>query len=291
VARKADGVGVVGIKKLPSGDIVVQTREREGRDRLVGRRAWIESVAPSAQVIPDLYPVRVHGIRVSRVNTANQKVAATALEEQNRVLHPGLAVLRVPWPRGLAKSGESFSTLIVFLTTPEAANRVIERGLVEGGEVKLAERFVVGCGLVQCFKCCGYGHIAKHCRIEARCGHCSGSHKTRACDQKEAALCANCKIKGRSTQDRTHKAWAEVCGIRIQARNELERKLRSAPWSYPCEVKPDQRPLVVVPQPKKRGRPAYSATAKTSVVTRAEDTGEEMDVVEEEEREDQPAKR
>ena len=48
VAKKADGVGVVGIKKLPSGDIVVQTREREGRDRLAGRRAWIESVAPSA---------------------------------------------------------------------------------------------------------------------------------------------------------------------------------------------------------------------------------------------------
>ena len=33
------------------------------------------------------------------------------------------------------------------------------------------------------------------------------------------------------------------------------------------------------------------AIAKTSVVTRAEDTGEEIDVVEEEEREDQPAKR
>ena len=83
---------------------------------------------------------------------------------------------------------------------------MIKQGLVEGGEVRLARRFVVGCGLVQCFKCCDYGHIAKHCRIEARCGHCSGSYKTRACDRKDVALCANCKIKGRSGNDRAHKA-------------------------------------------------------------------------------------
>ena len=69
-------------------------------------------------MIPDLYPVRVHGIRVSRVNTANKKAAATALEDQNRVLHPGLAISRVSWPRGLAKSGKSFSTLYSFSYYP-----------------------------------------------------------------------------------------------------------------------------------------------------------------------------
>ena len=45
------------------------------------------------------------------------------------------------------------------------ANKVIEKGLVEGGEVKEAERFLTGLGLVQCFKCCAFGHIAKHCQV------------------------------------------------------------------------------------------------------------------------------
>ena len=105
-------------------------------------------MALSACLIPDLYPVQVHGIRISWVNTTDQKAAASALEEQNRVLYLGLAILRVLWPRGLAKSGKSFLTLVVFLTTLEAANQVIKRGLVKGGEVKLVERFIVGCGLV-----------------------------------------------------------------------------------------------------------------------------------------------
>ena len=81
------------------------------------------------------------------MNVTDQKAAASALKSQNRVLYLGLVISRVLWPRGLARSGKSFSTLIVFLTTLEAANRVIKRGLVKGGEVKLAERFVTSYGL------------------------------------------------------------------------------------------------------------------------------------------------
>jgi hypothetical protein len=39
-------------------------------------------------------------------------------------------------------------SLIVYLTILEIANRVIEKGLVEGGEVKEVERFLIGLGLV-----------------------------------------------------------------------------------------------------------------------------------------------
>jgi hypothetical protein len=51
---------------------------------------------------------------------------------------------------------------MIYLTSPAIANRVIERGLVENGEVKV-ERFQTRYGLVQCFKCYAYKHIAKHC--------------------------------------------------------------------------------------------------------------------------------
>jgi len=70
------------------------------------------------------------------------------LERQNVSLYLGLSVVKALWPRGLSKSRKVYSTLTIFLTSPEAANRVIDRGLVKGGEVKLVKRFVLGYGLV-----------------------------------------------------------------------------------------------------------------------------------------------
>lgn len=100
------------------------------------------------------------------------------------------------------------------------ANRVIEQGLVESREVKIVERFQTGCGLVQCFKCCTYRHIAKHYRADARCSHCSGSHETHNCTKnKEKAICANCTGMGLGFTD--HKAWSESCTVCKKTREAL----------------------------------------------------------------------
>jgi hypothetical protein len=212
VLQGAKGAGVVGVKKLPSGDVVIQTKDRAGRESLAQRSAWLEGVAPSARVIADLYPVMVHGCRLSNVKTTDQQEAIKSLIDQNRNLHPGLPIRRVAWPRGAHSSGKRFSSLTVFVTTPEWANRVISRGFVEGGEVKDVVKFHTGCGLVQCFKCCGYGHIAKNCQLLASCGHCAQTHETRECQQKDKSQCTNCTRGGRS--DRGHKAWSESCYYR-----------------------------------------------------------------------------
>jgi hypothetical protein len=92
--------------------------------------------------------VLVHGVRISRVDTTKQAEAAKDLESQNASLYPGLYIKRLSWPRGIQKTGKLNSSLTVFLTSPEMANRVIEQGLVESGEVKMVERFQTGFGLV-----------------------------------------------------------------------------------------------------------------------------------------------
>jgi hypothetical protein len=90
VLQGAKGAGVVGVKKLPSGDVVVQTKDRVGRESLATPSAWLEGVALSARVIADLYPVMVHGCRLSNVKTTDQQEAIKSLIDQNRNLHPGL---------------------------------------------------------------------------------------------------------------------------------------------------------------------------------------------------------
>ena len=123
----------MGIRKLPSGDLVVQLKEQGNKQPLVARPKWIEAVAPSARTILDLYPVFVHEVEVSRVKTTNQKQAIKSLENQNSKLHTGLRIQRVAWPRGIGNSGKRHSSLTAFFDTPEAANRVVEHGFVEGG--------------------------------------------------------------------------------------------------------------------------------------------------------------
>lgn len=235
--------GVVGVKKLPSGDLVIQLKEQKGKGQLGQERAWLSQVAGSAQVLPDLFPVLVHGVRLSQVNTTKQAKAARELERQNIVLHPGLRIERLAWPKGIHKLGKKSSSLTVFLTSPEAANKVIREGFIESGEVHMVERFQTGCGLVQCFRCCGYGHIAKHCRVEARCGHCGGSHETRSCEKSKEpnGYCSNCKG--------SHKAWSEECPVRKKTRTMLVERLWSRAGIYPEVVRPDHRIPVNMSRP------------------------------------------
>jgi hypothetical protein len=272
VAAKEGEVGVVGVRKLPSGDMIIQLKDRDGKQALASRKRWLEEVSPSARIIPDLYPVMVHGVRISRVNTTNQKEAIHLLESQNSKLHTGLRIVRVAWPRGISKTGKEYSSLTVFLSSPEAANAVITRGFVEGGEVKPVERFLTGCGLVQCFKCCSYGHIAKNCRAKARCGHCSESHETRECTQKDRKSCATCKAFGYKKTD--HKAWDEICTIRVTAREKLRTRLETRSYLYAVTVDPDRRPLARPAQKPKVGRPRIG----TRVVEDKEASQDPMDV-------------
>jgi hypothetical protein len=52
----------------------------------------------------------------------------------------------------------------------------------------------------RCYKCQGYGHVAKYCRVNCDiCAHCAGSgHSTKACPNKDKhPSCVNCKKAGK----------------------------------------------------------------------------------------------
>jgi hypothetical protein len=53
--------------------MLIQVKDGEGKQTLEGRRKWLEGVAPSAQIVQDMYPVLVHSVKISGVKTTNQK--------------------------------------------------------------------------------------------------------------------------------------------------------------------------------------------------------------------------
>lgn len=47
--------------------------------------------------------------------------------------------------------------------------------------------------VLQCFKCLGFGHMAKGCQASDVCGYCTGGHESRACPNKGGVRkCHNC---------------------------------------------------------------------------------------------------
>lgn len=68
--------------------------------------------------------------------------------------------------------------------------------------------------LVQCYKCMGFGHMARECTKGACCGHCSGAHETRACGSRDAApTCINCREAGLGGDAIAHPAYRSECPV------------------------------------------------------------------------------
>ena len=79
----------------------------------------------------------VHGVRTKAINTENQQQAINTLAQQNHTLHPGLVIVRVAWPQ--AAQGKDYSSLVVDMYNPAAANQLLDEGLVKGADVKTCE--------------------------------------------------------------------------------------------------------------------------------------------------------
>ncbi|KAJ2937472.1 hypothetical protein O0L34_g17514 [Tuta absoluta] len=66
----------------------------------------------------------------------------------------------------------------------------------------------------QCYKCMGFGHVAKHCTVEtSRCGYCSDNHDTRLCTKANGPpTCTNCATDKKS-RPTSHPAYSALCPI------------------------------------------------------------------------------
>ena len=147
------------------------------------------------------------------------------------------------------------------------ANRIIDMGLCEAGEIKVADLFETGCRSPQCFNCQGYNHVAKACRSPTQCGFCGEKHATNQCQRIEKGdpkdeKCVNCGKKG-------HEAWARLCPVRIRQREAAAQKLSSRPRRYETtarkhlELEMREKPRIDERPPKR----AYNTTATPTTTT------------------------
>jgi hypothetical protein len=90
---------IIAARRLPSGDILISTLTERARIALERSSEWLRAVTSTAEVLYTMFPVFVHGVRVQEVNTNEQKRVITAICKENSLLHPGLEITRIAWPK------------------------------------------------------------------------------------------------------------------------------------------------------------------------------------------------
>lgn len=77
-------------------------------------------------------------------------------------------------------------------------------------------------GVVRCFRCQAYGHLAAKCKAAKVCGHCAGEgHDRKECPKKaEGSICANCRRVGREAG---HSVTSDACPCYVRQLSMVAR--------------------------------------------------------------------
>ena len=87
------------------------------------------------------------------------------------------------------------------------------------GSKKIYDSFYIR----RCFKCQGFGHIAKDCPSDSHvCGKCAGDHRTDSCES-ENQCCSNCKKQG---HQHDHSAFSQSCISYIKEQKKLQNSIQ-----------------------------------------------------------------
>lgn len=212
---------IVAVNRLPSGDLKVHVTREEEREALERNTTWVGKVYKSARVVRKSFPVIVHGISISEFDTNDQLTIKRRIERDNESLHPGLEVVTTRWASNVHKPTANgrkkrYSSLVVHVASPEMADGLIKKYMVENSEMKKVERFDQTAATIRCFNCQKPGHMSRSCPNGVKCAECNQGHDSREHEKIAPTApkeCASCGQKG-------HTAYDEICLIRAREKQK-----------------------------------------------------------------------
>ena len=174
-----------------SGDIWFATCSEDELQHLLSTAAlWIPHLSPQLSVALKAYPIIVHGIPVSFDPARDSGDIAALLEENCHLLgHPSALqhaefISRAP-DRNHSKT---HSSLVLYLTSPHAANDCITQHIALSGRLHSTAQFFRH--PPQCYKCFQFSHFARSCKVRAVCARCAGPHVAHACRCPQSDPCS-----------------------------------------------------------------------------------------------------
>ncbi len=105
------------------------------------------------------------------------------------------------------------------------ANRLMNVGMLDSYQECACELFEKNCRITQCFRCHEFGHMAKVCRKDQRCGKCAGKHHIEECVMpSNRRRCVNC--------NGNHELWRRTCPKWRQQMKQASEIYRNRPFRY-----------------------------------------------------------
>ncbi|KAI0995874.1 hypothetical protein K3495_g12306 [Podosphaera aphanis] len=207
---------------MVNGQIKVYYAEAVTKQVMERQKDWTQNLATTAQVARDNYQVLIHNMPFSFQPEDPDHLKE--LKTANEAHIPGINIPRAAWLKKNRGAEKTAGSMIIWFEKPEQADKAISKGILWGYEIKAAEIFRSGFRTMQCFNCQRYGHIAKNCTAEAKCGQCADKHNTRECPGKQEAKYSNC--------GRKHTSWHQSCPIRIAAKARATQNRTQDPGRF-----------------------------------------------------------
>ena len=202
-AIRAASLGVKGspltnrVISLGNGNIRVFARSETRLLALTSDKSWVDIFLENAKKAVKRNGVVAYINRNSKTRL-NHKIEDAQMLEIFEANKPYLAALDEPrnitnieWIRKI-KTGPS--KLLINFSSPVLANQVIKQGWRWAGEKHICERYVGEGEIRPCLNCLAYGHYEDQCSAKARCGKCSGNHRSLTCSST-TMMCPFCSIE------------------------------------------------------------------------------------------------
>lgn len=199
---------VIGARKMTNGQVKVYFAGQGTKEIMEKQKEWTTKLATTAQIASPSYQVLVHDMPLSFDLENPEQIKE--LQKENMLYIQGIGIQKAAWLKKNKQPGKNAGSMIVWFSEAEYADKAIEKGLVWKYEVKATEIFRSGFRAIQCFNCQRFGHIARNCTAEAKCGHCAGVHNSRSCLGENEVRCCNCGKK--------HSAWDQSCPTKLAAK-------------------------------------------------------------------------
>ncbi len=214
ITMKKKKKNVLSMRRLFSEDLKLLASFEEIRTRMKKDLTLMNDIISSTTTMRRTYVVLAHDVRLSSVNTFNQKATIEKIVKQNNTLHKNLDILRVAWTKKIINQRKKFFSLIIEIVSSKMTNRLIKKKLLNEHTHLVCEYFEKECRIKQCFKCQRYDHVSKTCRNSKKCEQCAQKHSTKDCRIAiNHRTCVNCEDK--------HSTWNFQCDVKTTKKRRL----------------------------------------------------------------------
>ncbi|KZP20755.1 hypothetical protein FIBSPDRAFT_741784, partial [Athelia psychrophila] len=200
-----EGVIFLGAKTLEKGDVVYDMRTKEAATWLKANKvAFLAGFGAHLGIKGEEYALMVENIPVG-FGTKQEEMDQA---EDHNEIEKG-SMLSFKWIKhpSQRRPGQRTAFAVVKVSSAQAANKLIRKGLYIGGRSNKARKVISE--VQRCFKCQRLNprHVANTCPCKHEvCEYCGENHRAGVCEKRGGDpaehWCANCKEHGHGARDR-----------------------------------------------------------------------------------------